>query len=63
MSVGGAGMGGPGSGAGTQLSTLSSTVVSNKESLQKIESELDSVPHTVSKLDYQLNKEKEIYVN
>eukprot|EP00957_Ditylum_brightwellii_P018115 1364305-Ditylum_brightwellii.AAC.2 len=45
------------------LSTLSSTVVSNKEPLQKVKPKLDTMAHTVSKLDYQLNKEQDIYVD
>eukprot|EP00957_Ditylum_brightwellii_P106607 8133100-Ditylum_brightwellii.AAC.1 len=39
------------------LSTLSSTVISNKESLQKVKSKLDIMTHIVSKLKYQLNNE------
>eukprot|EP00957_Ditylum_brightwellii_P111974 8539142-Ditylum_brightwellii.AAC.1 len=45
-------------------STLSSTVVSNKESLQKIESKLNTMSHNISKFDYQLNKaEKSIFTS
>eukprot|EP00957_Ditylum_brightwellii_P101114 7705584-Ditylum_brightwellii.AAC.1 len=39
-------------------STLSSTVISNKESLQKIKCKLDTMSHSISKFDYQLNKVK-----
>eukprot|EP00957_Ditylum_brightwellii_P161768 12316721-Ditylum_brightwellii.AAC.1 len=45
------------------MTKISTTVYSNKESLKKVESKLDTMTHTVSKLDYQLNKEQEIYVN
>eukprot|EP00957_Ditylum_brightwellii_P043689 3312356-Ditylum_brightwellii.AAC.1 len=43
------------------LSTLSSTVFSNKESLKKIESNLNIVTQTVSKFRHKLVMQKEIY--
>eukprot|EP00957_Ditylum_brightwellii_P141020 10743265-Ditylum_brightwellii.AAC.1 len=43
------------------LITLSSNVVSNKESLQKIKSNFNVVTQTISKLNTRLSKEKEIY--
>eukprot|EP00957_Ditylum_brightwellii_P130613 9964200-Ditylum_brightwellii.AAC.1 len=45
------------------LTTLSSTVVSNKESSQKTESNLDNVTCTVSKFEYWLKKEENIYID
>eukprot|EP00957_Ditylum_brightwellii_P119221 9094938-Ditylum_brightwellii.AAC.1 len=41
---------------------ISATTYSNEASLQKVESDLNSVTQTVSKLDHQLNKEQEIYI-
>eukprot|EP00957_Ditylum_brightwellii_P158051 12031068-Ditylum_brightwellii.AAC.1 len=41
------------------LSTISSNVDSNKESLQNIESKLDAM----SKFEYQINKAEKIYVD
>eukprot|EP00957_Ditylum_brightwellii_P211810 15366627-Ditylum_brightwellii.AAC.1 len=45
------------------MTKLSSTVISNKESLQKIESDLDTKSYNISKFDYQLNKVERIYVD
>eukprot|EP00957_Ditylum_brightwellii_P022366 1687236-Ditylum_brightwellii.AAC.1 len=45
------------------LLTLSSTVISNQECLQKIKSNLNNVSHIISKFDYQLNKAENIYVD
>eukprot|EP00957_Ditylum_brightwellii_P100550 7664336-Ditylum_brightwellii.AAC.1 len=45
------------------LSPLSSTVISNKDSLQKIKSKLNTMSHNVSKFNYQLNKVENIYAN
>eukprot|EP00957_Ditylum_brightwellii_P163822 12471495-Ditylum_brightwellii.AAC.1 len=41
---------------------VSTTTYSNKASLTKIKSNLNSVTQTVSKHDHQLNKEQEIYI-
>eukprot|EP00957_Ditylum_brightwellii_P017877 1346202-Ditylum_brightwellii.AAC.1 len=43
------------------MSKLSTTVFSNEESLQKVESSLDVVTQTVSKCDTKLTMQKEIY--
>eukprot|EP00957_Ditylum_brightwellii_P026206 1982032-Ditylum_brightwellii.AAC.1 len=45
------------------LSKLNTTVISNTDSLEKIESNLDVVTQTISKLDTRLSMEKEIYSN
>eukprot|EP00957_Ditylum_brightwellii_P125624 9575327-Ditylum_brightwellii.AAC.1 len=45
------------------LSKLSTTVVSNTESLKKIKSNLNVMTQTISKLNTRLNMEKEIYSN
>eukprot|EP00957_Ditylum_brightwellii_P089365 6804270-Ditylum_brightwellii.AAC.1 len=45
------------------MSKLSATGVSNRESLQKIKSNLDIITQNVSKLDSRLSMEKEIYSN
>eukprot|EP00957_Ditylum_brightwellii_P123697 9430354-Ditylum_brightwellii.AAC.1 len=45
------------------LTTLSSNVISNKESLQKTKSNLDNMTRTVSKFEYQLKKEDNIYID
>eukprot|EP00957_Ditylum_brightwellii_P114198 8706601-Ditylum_brightwellii.AAC.1 len=44
------------------ISKLSTKVISNKESLKKVEFNLNTVTQTISKLDHQLNKEQDIYI-
>eukprot|EP00957_Ditylum_brightwellii_P042851 3243734-Ditylum_brightwellii.AAC.1 len=44
------------------LSKLSTTVISHTNYLMKIESDLNIVTQTITKLDHQLNKEQEIYI-
>eukprot|EP00957_Ditylum_brightwellii_P125617 9574706-Ditylum_brightwellii.AAC.1 len=43
------------------LSTLSSTVFPNEDSLKKIKSNINIVTQTVSKLEHKLAMQKEIY--
>eukprot|EP00957_Ditylum_brightwellii_P057260 4339326-Ditylum_brightwellii.AAC.1 len=45
------------------ISQLSTKIISNTESLKKVKCNLNTVTQTVSKLDYQLNKEQEIYID
>eukprot|EP00957_Ditylum_brightwellii_P209681 15362777-Ditylum_brightwellii.AAC.1 len=45
------------------LTTLSFTVVSNKEFLQKIKSNLSNMTYTFSKFKYRLKKEEKIYID
>eukprot|EP00957_Ditylum_brightwellii_P205991 15346332-Ditylum_brightwellii.AAC.1 len=42
---------------------INTTVFSNEESLQKIESKLNTMSHNISKFYYQLNKAEKIYVD
>eukprot|EP00957_Ditylum_brightwellii_P104433 7954777-Ditylum_brightwellii.AAC.1 len=45
------------------MKTLSSTVISNEESLQKTESKIDKMSCNISKFNYRLNKEEKIYID
>eukprot|EP00957_Ditylum_brightwellii_P035221 2670858-Ditylum_brightwellii.AAC.1 len=45
----------------THLTKVSSHFETNKESLHKIKSNLDSMSCNISKIKYQLNKEEKLY--
>eukprot|EP00957_Ditylum_brightwellii_P122754 9361076-Ditylum_brightwellii.AAC.1 len=44
------------------ISKISTKVISNTESLKKVKSNLNTMSQNVSKLDHQLNKERDITI-